>query len=89
MKAAAALLVELHRNPELRTAMSATAAADMEARRATQLGGSAYGELESALAASHTTVGNFETAQRETISTLRMQRLRDKLIAVKRRLGIR
>jgi glycosyltransferase involved in cell wall biosynthesis len=90
VSAAAEGLVELHGNPDRRRAMSATAVADMVQQRASVLGGGVFEALESALAKpGRPATDDFESALSKAHAAVRMQRLRDKWIAVQRRLGLR
>lgn len=88
--AAAEALVALHRDPERRRTMRAQAAADMDRLRADQLSGVAFDALETALARTGRSADStFEVALGKAHTAVRMQRLRDKWIAVQRRLGLR
>jgi len=86
-RAAASELVALREDPERRIGLSRAAAADMDTRRRDLLTGRVFDDLETALTRAAGARDDIDKAIRRAHRTVRVQRLRDKVIAVQRRLG--
>jgi hypothetical protein len=89
ISAAAEQLAALHGDGARRNKLGVQAAADMEARRAALLAGTAFDALEQALVAPRPAPGDFGAALKAAHDAVGRQRFRDKIVAVKRRLGLR
>lgn len=88
IETAAEQLRVLHADPDRRRVMGAKAADDMNALRASQLSGAAFDELEQLLSRANDAGTDFAVALRKAQAAVRRDRLRDKWIAIQRRLGL-